>query len=129
VARILVVDDDPDIQEVCRLVLEMEGHEVCGAASREEGMAAAAARAPDLLMLDVMLEQDNDGVAMAHELRGRGFTRPILMLSGLSRDSTAAADEGGVLPVDDFQEKPIDPGALIAKVAALLAGGRPATEA
>ncbi len=125
-ARILIVDDDPDIQEVCKLVLEMEGHEVSGATSREEGMAAAVEQPPDLLMLDVMMAEDNDGIMMALDLRRQGFTPPILMLSGMSRASAAAFGDGQTeLPVDDFQEKPIDPGVLIAKVAALLAGERP----
>ena len=122
-ARILVVDDDPDIQEVCKLVLEMEGHDVRGATSRSEGMAAALGEPPDLLMLDCMMEQDNDGVDMARELREQGFTRPILMMSGLSRAAAAAYGDGAEpLCVDDFQEKPIDPGALIEKVAGLLEG-------
>jgi DNA-binding response OmpR family regulator len=64
-ARILIVDDDPDVVEACRLFLQKEGHSVAAAYSRAEGMAAIAAATPDLLILDVILEQPDDGTAMA----------------------------------------------------------------
>ena len=67
-ARILIVDDDRDVVEACRLFLEQERHDVACAYSRAEGMQAIAARAPDLLILDVIMEQPDDGIAMAQEL-------------------------------------------------------------
>jgi len=119
--RILVIDDDPDVVESTQIVLESRGHEVAGAGSREEGMRAVEEFAPDLIILDVMMEQADDGIAMAQELRKKGFAAPIMMLSGIGRLSGMDyGKDGSLVPVDDFQEKPIDPIVLIEKVDALL---------
>ena len=120
-ARILIVDDDRDVVEACRLLLERERHDVACAYSREEGMQAIAALAPDLLILDVIMEQPDDGIAMAQELRRGGFTAPILMLTSIGRVTgmTFGRDDE-VVPVDEFQEKPINPATLSRKVNELL---------
>ena len=68
-AKILVVDDDPDIREVCTIILEAEGHEVASAMNRAEGLSALKSFAPDLMILDVMMEEADDGLVMAQELR------------------------------------------------------------
>ena len=120
-AKILIVDDDPDVVEASRLFLEKEGHKVFAAYNRADGMKAVAANKPDLLILDVIMEQPDDGVAMAQELRRIGFSSPILMLTSISK--VTGMDYGKdeeILPVDDFQEKPIQAAALVAKVKALL---------
>ena len=122
-ARILIVDDDPDVFEASRLILEAEGHEVRGASSREEGMKAIRAGEPDLLLLDVMMAQPDDGITMAQELRRDGFAAPILMLTGIGKvTGLRYGKDEEMLPVDDFQEKPMDPEDLIRKVAELLKG-------
>jgi DNA-binding response OmpR family regulator len=120
-AKILVVDDDLDMTEACQLVLEQAGHEIMTANSYQDGMRAVANFQPDLLILDVMMAELDDGIAMAQELRRTGFDRPILVLSSISK---ATGMEYGVdnamIPVDDFVEKPISPAALVEKVAKLL---------
>ncbi len=121
-AKILVVDDDPDITEACALFLEREGFEVTSANSRATGMAAIEASLPDLVILDVMMEQPDDGMAMAQDLRREGFDKPILMLTSISKVSGLAYDrDSDVVPVDEFQEKPVDPATLVGKVKRLLA--------
>jgi len=120
-AKILVVDDDPDVVEACRIFLEKEGHEVDSAGSRREGMAAIGKQTPDLLILDVMMDQPDDGLGMARELRQGGFTQPILMLTSVSRVSgIEIGKDDDVLPVDEFVEKPVEPAVLAAKVNELL---------
>ncbi|MFP4502027.1 MAG: response regulator transcription factor [Candidatus Hydrogenedentota bacterium] len=120
-AKILIVDDDPDIREGCTLVLESEGHTVTCAANRAEGMRAIQAEVPDLLILDVMMEQPDDGMAMAQTLRDQGFPAPILMLTSISRATgmTYEADDE-LMPVDLFVEKPVAPQRLIELVTQLL---------
>ncbi len=126
-ANILFVDDDPDIVEAGTIVLASAGHSVAAAYNREEGMAAVKAARPDLIILDVMMQEPDDGIAMAVDLRKMGFSGPILMLTSLSKVvGQAYGRHDDVLPVDDFQEKPIEPAALVAKVAALLASNREA---
>ncbi len=122
-ATVLIVDDDPDILEAGRLVLEKAGHTVRCASSRAEGMASIRTAPPDLLILDVMMEESDDGIAMAQDLRREGFKRPILMLTSLAKvTGYRYGKQEGLVPVDDFQEKPMDPATLVARVADLLAG-------
>lgn len=120
-AKVLIVDDDPDIIEAGKLVLENAGHEVGSAVNRASGMQAIRDFQPDLLILDVMMDQPDDGIAMAQELRKGGFSAPILMLTSIGK--VTGLDYGkddSLVPVDDFQEKPIDPATLVAKVDELL---------
>jgi len=85
-------------------------------------MAAVKAHNPDLIILDVMMQEPDDGIAMAVDLRKGGFKKPILMLTSLSKVvGYSYGREDDVVPVDEFQEKPIEPSALVAKVNELLA--------
>lgn len=120
-ARILIVDDDPDIVEASQLFLEKEGHQVASANNRAEGMKQVEAFQPDLLLLDVMMEQPDDGFVMAQELRRKGFRKPILMLTSVATASGLAfGKDDEMVPVDEFIPKPVEPGVLVAKVAELL---------
>ncbi len=122
--RILVVDDDPDVVEACRLVLEAENYEVSEANNRVDGMERVAEDKPDLIILDVMMDQPDDGIVMAQELRRRDNRTPILMLTSVNKVTgfeLGANDQ--VLPVTEFCEKPIEPAALVERVAAILRTG------
>lgn len=120
-AKILIVDDDPDIVEASTLFLQKAGHEVASAFSRAGGMQALAAFQPDLLILDVMMEQPDDGFTMAQELRRTGHTLPILMLTSVaSASGLAFGKDTEMVPVDEFQSKPVEPAELLRKVAGLL---------
>jgi DNA-binding response OmpR family regulator len=121
VPKILIVDDDPDVLDAGRLVLEKEGYEIATAATRTEGMAKIEEFKPDLLILDVMMEEPDDGFVMAQDLRRQGHSLPIMMLTSVG---TATGFEFGpdadVVPVDEFQPKPVDPTTFVAKVGKLL---------
>jgi len=120
-ARILVVDDDPDITFAVSLFLKKEGHEVRCAASRAEGMQGLESFKPDLMILDVMMEQPDDGIAMAQELRRGGQKLPILMLTSVGKVTGMTFDrDNDLVPVDAFFEKPVKPEDLLKKVAELL---------
>lgn len=123
--KILIVDDDPDIVDSVGLVLRANGYETAAATNREEAMRAVKSEKPDLIILDVMMEQPDDGFVVAQDLRHQGVKTPILVLSSIGhvtgykygRDSEMA-------PVDDFVSKPIAPEALLERVKALLAARR-----
>jgi DNA-binding response OmpR family regulator len=119
--KILVVDDDPDVVEAVTAFLERHGFLVKSAGSRRDGMAAVRKEDPDLVILDVMMEEPDDGFAMAQELRRDGYRKPIVLLTSISRVTGFAygSDESSV-PVDGFLEKPVSPQVLIEKVQALL---------
>lgn len=121
-AKILIVDDDPDITFTTSLFLKKAQHEVQTASNRGDGMRAIEEGNPDLIILDVMMEQADDGIAMAQELRRQGCETPILMLTSVGRVTGFKYDEDQELvPVNAFFEKPIQPDLLIGKVNELLA--------
>lgn len=123
-ARILIVDDDPDLVEDCRLILENAGHAVRAAFNVQEGMAAIKAEAPELLVLDVMMDSPDDGIVMAQDLRKHGFKAPILMLTSISKvTGMTYGQDDDLVPVDAFQEKPVPPRKLLTLVDELLKKG------
>jgi DNA-binding response OmpR family regulator len=121
VPKILIVDDDPDIVDAGRLVLEREGYEVVGAPNRADGMKKLEEIKPDLLILDVMMEEPDDGLRMAREIRKNGNEVPIIMLTSVNAAMGLNIDKDGeIVPVDEFQPKPVEPQTLVAKVKKLL---------
>ncbi|MBT3201799.1 MAG: response regulator [Phycisphaerales bacterium] len=120
-AKILIVDDDPDVVDATEMFLKKEGHETATASSRKEGMQKVQEFAPELLILDCMMEEVDDGMVMARELRSQGFTAPILMLSSIGKVLGQDFDrDDEILPVEEFIDKPVDPRILLEKVAAVL---------
>ncbi len=123
-AKILIVDDDPDLVEDCRLILESAGHTVRAAYNVQEGMTAIADQMPELLVLDVMMDSPDDGIVMAQTLRRQGFDAPILMLTSISKvTGMAYGQDSEMVPVDVFQEKPVPPKKLLSLVDELLKKG------
>jgi len=124
VAKILVVDDDPDLVEDCRLILEKAGHSVASAFNVVDGKKAMERDRPDLLILDVMMESPDDGIVMAQDLRRANVKTPILMLTSISKVTGLSYDRSAdLVPVDAFQEKPVPPKRLLALVDELLKKG------
>jgi DNA-binding response OmpR family regulator len=122
VAKILIVDDDPDMVEAGRYVLEKQGHDVTSASNVEAGFKALTENPPDLLILDVMMEEADDGLVFARKVRRNGLTLPILMLTSVNRAmGLSIGKDEEMVPVDEFVEKPVDPAVLISKVDGLLA--------
>lgn len=120
--KILIVDDDPDMVEASRLVLEKDGYSVTSARNLEDGLKAFEQNKPDLLILDVMMEEPDDGLRLARQVRRAGGTLPILMLSSIGKAMGVQIDKDDeMVPVDEFLEKPVDPATLSAKVKELLA--------
>ena len=120
-ARILVVDDDPDILFAVSLYLKREQHDVRTAASRTEAMEALKVFPPDLMILDVMMEQPDDGIAMAQELRRAGSAVPIIMLTSVGQVTGMSYDrDNDLVPVEVFFEKPVRPDELLKAVNGLL---------
>jgi DNA-binding response OmpR family regulator len=120
-ARILIVDDDADFVDSVTLFLKQAGHETTSASNREDGMRLANEGELDLLILDIMMNEPDDGIAMAQELRRNGFDKPILIMSSISKVTGFSYDkDDAMVPVDDFLEKPVNPDVLTKKVSALL---------
>jgi DNA-binding response OmpR family regulator len=114
--RILVIDDDVVVQEVALGCLEREGYIVYDATEGHSGLAVASARAPSLVVLDLMLP-DVSGETVLQELRRRSHV-PILVLS--AKGDTEQRIQGLGLGADDYLAKPFSPRELVARVKALL---------
>ena len=130
-AKILIIDDDPDMVLAARLCLREAGHEVIEAASGAEGLEKIKTERPDLIVLDVMMNTTTEGFQIALLLRSPDSrseyadyrTIPILMLTSIHATSPVrVAPDDDYLPVDAFIDKPIDPEELVRQVETLLAG-------
>jgi DNA-binding response OmpR family regulator len=115
---ILVIDDDIDLVEVIRLTLEAEGFEVIDAQTGARGIDLARQKNPDIIILDVMLDDIDEGFQVAYELRKGEETKdiPILMLTAVSDQTGFSFDrekDADFLPVDEFIEKPVSPKQLV----------------
>lgn len=117
---IAVIDDDPDIREASSLVLNSKGYEVVTGTNPKEGYEIVKKQNPDLIILDVMMDEPDDGFFLAQKFRKEGIKTPIIMYTSISK--TVGMDFGvsEMVPVDDFVEKPISPETLIQKVEKLL---------
>jgi DNA-binding response OmpR family regulator len=117
---IAVIDDDPDIREASSLVLNSKGYEVITGTNPKEGYEIVKKNNPDLIILDVMMDEPDDGFFLAQKFRREGIKTPIIMYTSISK--TVGMDFGvsEMVPVDDFVEKPISPETLIQKVEKLL---------
>src|SRR4051794_36466939 len=120
--RILIIDDDPVVQEVASDCLERDGYIVYSARDGGAGLALTAARAPALIVLDLGLP-DMPGESVLEALRRRSRV-PILVLSAKGA-TTEERVAGLTLGADDYLAKPFSPRELAARVKALLrrAGG------
>jgi len=116
VARVLVVEDDPNVAEVVTRYLEREGYEVDAVADGAEGLRRALAAPPDLVVLDLMLPSLS-GVEVCRRLRAVAPV-PVIMLTARGEEADRIA--GLELGADDYMAKPFSPRELTARVKAVL---------
>ncbi len=119
-ALIAVIDDDPDIIEASSLVLKSKGYHVVTATNPDAGYKIIQEKKPDLIILDVMMDEPDDGFFLAQKLRREKVKTPILMYTSVSKTIGMEFGAGEMVPVDDFVEKPISPDELLSKVHFLL---------
>lgn len=114
-AKILVVDDEPDIVELVAFNLRAEGFEVFSAGSGPEALNQARAHLPDLIVLDLMLP-DLDGVAVREILRRLPSTAPIPVIMLTAWSSELARIIGLETGAEDYLTKPFSPRELVLRV-------------
>ena len=129
-AKILIIDVDPDMVLAAQMTLEAAGHEIFTAANGTEGLDQIKAIKPDLIVLDVMMDSTTEGFQVSLQLRNPDTTSefkeyrdiPIIMLTAIHTTTPLRfGPEDDYLPVDVFLDKPLDPDVLSAKVEELLA--------
>ena len=119
-ARLLVVDDEPNIVELLAASLRFSGFEVATAASGLEALETARTFRPDLVVLDVMMP-DLDGFGVVRRLRAEGSRIPVVFLT--ARDATEDKVTGLTLGGDDYVTKPFSLEEVVARIRAVLRRG------
>ncbi len=119
-ARVLVIDDEPDVRWLIRMSLERAGHEVLDAEDGLRGVALAMKQHPDVIVLDLMMPV-MDGYTVLDELAKDARTAgiPVLVLS--ARAIPAEAKRATEAGARRFLEKPFDPDVLADELAEILA--------
>jgi len=119
--KVLIVDDDPSVQEVTRAYLERDGYLVYVAGTAGEGLALAERIQPGLIVLDLMLP-DRSGEDVCREIRTRSDV-PILMLTAKASEEERIT--GLAIGADDYLTKPFSPRELVGRVRAILRRAQP----
>ncbi len=119
-ARLLVVDDEPNILELLSVALRYAGFEVTTAADGPTAVTAARSVKPDLVVLDVMLP-GLDGFEVLRRIRGEGTRTPVLFLT--AKDATEDKITGLTLGGDDYVTKPFSLEEVVARIRAVLRRG------
>ncbi|WP_026550294.1 response regulator transcription factor [Arthrobacter sp. Br18] len=121
-AKLLVVDDEPNIRELLSTSLRFAGFDVVAAANGREALAAAETHNPDLAVLDVMLP-DMDGFTVTRRLRAAGRHFPVVFLT--ARDDTHDKVTGLTVGGDDYVTKPFSLDEVVARIRAVLRRTQP----
>ena len=125
-ARLLVVDDEPNIRDLLATSLRFAGFEVFTASTGNEAIREATENQPDLVVLDVMLP-DMDGFTVTRRLRDRGEKYPSLFLT--AKDETQDKVAGLTVGGDDYVTKPFSLEEVVARIRAVLRRTHGGTEA
>jgi CheY-like chemotaxis protein len=125
--RVLLIDDDPDFIQANSIILDASGFEVLTASSGAEGLKMVEEQNPDIVILDVMMENTDEGFAVARKIRLKLHSEvPIIMLTSVAQVTgyTFTPEEHpDFFPVDQFLEKPVPPAILVQKIKDMLAKG------
>ena len=117
---ILSIYDDPDILDFMQTVLESKGYTVITAETAEDGLRTFKKESPDMVFVDLMMEEVDAGTAFAKEIKALGADTPVYMLSSVG-DSLNSTVDYASLGLRGLLQKPIDPASLISLVEKVLA--------
>ena len=117
--KLLVIDDDPDVGLFCKTILEPLGYSVSTIFEAAHAIEKINEIKPDLIILDIILEEADSGIKLAREFPEKIGNIPVLLLSSIAKASEALIDVSS-LPVKEVINKPIDPEVLIEKVKAII---------
>lgn len=118
---VLCVDDDLDIREQMEVILAANGYECVTAASAREGVIAYREHSPDLVIVDLMMEEPDAGLGLVGTLTDLGSQAPIFMLSSAGDELHGQIDTSN-LGIRGVLQKPVDPGTLLMIVSRSLGG-------
>jgi CheY-like chemotaxis protein len=115
-ARVLIVDDDPDFVLISRTVLQEAGHEIREAANGSQALEMMRKERPDVVLLDVMMSTTLEGVDVSKTMQADPELKdvPIIMISSISTTEYASDfPDGEAIPIHAWISKPIQPKVLL----------------
>jgi DNA-binding response OmpR family regulator len=116
---ILCIDDDADYLEALRLIIEGAGYATVTAASAEEGLRQYRQSRPDLVIVDLMMEEVDAGMSFVKEIRALGNTPPVYMLTSVGDNLNLTTDYSQI-GLTGILQKPVPPPTLLATLKAKL---------
>lgn len=124
-AKILIIDDDPDLIDATTMVLENKGYKVISALNGDEGMKKVREAKPDLIILDVVMP-GKDGFAVCEMLKGDPQLGkiPVIMLTAFAQmkeQTSVSVSQGMTCEADDYVDKPFETVDLLKRMERLLA--------
>ncbi len=124
-AKILIIDDDPDFVEATKAILESKSYEVVAAYDKNEGMEKISSEKPDLILLDIMMKKIDDGFTLCYKLKHDPELKkiPVLAISAITEETGlkfSSETDGEYFEADDYVEKPVKADDLLERVAKLL---------
>ena len=122
---VIMIDDDPDVVEATKVILQGAGYEVAAAYTGKDGLVRVRQGGIDCILLDVMMARETEGFHVAQDLKADPKTAgiPIIMLTSVSKKSGfefSPEVDKDFMPVEVFLEKPVDPKRLLAVIAGVL---------
>ena len=108
---VLYIDDDPDYLDAVRAIVEATGYDMVGAGTAEEGLRLYVETTPDLMLVDLMMEEVDAGLSFVKAVQARGNTAPIYLLSSLG-DALALTTDAEGLGLAGVLQKPLAPATL-----------------
>jgi CheY-like chemotaxis protein len=124
-AKILIIDDDPDFMEATKAILESKSFKVVAAYDKNEGMGKINSEKPDLILLDIMMKKMDDGFTLCYKLKHDPELKkiPVLAISAITEETGlkfSSETDGEYFEADDYVEKPIKADDLLERVEKLL---------
>ena len=118
--RVLIVEDQSDIRKLIRMTLEFEAYEIHEASDGAFGLRMAQAVMPDLVLLDVMMPGELDGLQVCERLKTGATTKGIKVVLLTARGQARDREAGAAAGADDYLVKPFSPLQLIDTIERLL---------
>lgn len=124
-AKILIIDDDPNFVEATKAILESKSYKVVAAYDKNEGMEKINSEKPDLILLDIMMKKLDDGFTLCYKLKHDPELKkiPVLAISAITEETGlkfSSETDGEYFEADDYVEKPVKTDDLLERIEKLL---------
>ena len=125
IAKILIIDDDPNFVEATKAILESKFYKVATAYDKNEGMEKINSEKPDLILLDIMMKKLDDGFTLCYKLKHDPELKkiPVLAISANTEETGlkfSSETDGEYFEADDYVEKPVKANDLLERIEKLL---------